>query len=77
MRVTQWASDPWARGSFAAAQAGSARTSQVLGLPVGGKIYFAGEALHPVWAGQLAGAYLSGHCAVKEIIRDFGWIMLS
>ncbi|MEE3094554.1 MAG: hypothetical protein VX340_10770 [Pseudomonadota bacterium] len=44
---------------------------------MGGEIYFAGEALHLVWAGQLAGAYLSGHCAVKQIIRDFGWIMLS
>tara|TARA_Y100001934_G_scaffold148709_1_gene178335 strand:- start:5218 stop:6534 length:1317 start_codon:yes stop_codon:yes gene_type:complete len=71
-RVTQWASDPWARGSFAAARPGSGRMRQVLGLPVGGKIYFAGEALHPVWAGQLAGEYLSGRSAAKQIIRDFG-----
>ena len=74
---TQWASDRWARGSFAAARAGSARMRQVLGLPVGGKIYFAGEAMHPTWAGQLAGAYLLRQCAVKQIIRDFDWIMLS
>lgn len=73
----QWASDPWARGCFAAARLGSARMRQVLGLPLGGQIYFAGEALHPIWAGQLAGAYLSGHSAAKQIIRDFGLIILS
>jgi len=69
-RVTRWASDPWSRGSFSAARPGAARMRQVLGLPVGEKVYFAGEAIHPAWAGQLPGAYLSGRAAAAQIIRE-------
>ncbi len=71
-RVTAWASDPWALGSFSAAKPGHARMRQVLALPVGKKIYFAGEATHSSWAAQLPGAYLSGAAAGAQIVKDFG-----
>ena len=71
-RVTGWSSDPWALGSFSAAKPGYARMRQVLALPVGKKIYFAGEATHSAWAAQLPGAYLSGAAAAAQIVKDFG-----
>ena len=69
-RVTGWASDPWARGSFSAARPGHARMRRVLSLPVGDRIYFAGEATHSTWAGLLPGAYLSGIESARRIIAD-------
>lgn len=69
-RVTSWASDPWSHGSFSVPRPGQARMRRVLGLPVGQKLYFAGEATHPTWGGQLPGAYLSGLNAAQQIMAD-------
>ena len=37
---------------------------------VEGRLYFAGEATHSEWAGQLPGAYLSGVRAARDYLLD-------
>ncbi len=70
-RVTGWASDPWSGGALSAARPGHAKSRKLLGLPIG-RLYFAGEAVSADWAGQIAGAHLSGLAAAKEILADRG-----
>ncbi len=66
--MTNWAAERHVRGAYAAARPGRAGARQVLRQPVGGRIWFAGEAL----AGQglmqtAAGARLSGAAVAAEV----------
>ncbi len=67
--VTRWASDPFARGSYAYARPGHAGARAVLAQPLaGGRLVFAGEATRTDGlAGTVGGAYLSGVEAARTI----------
>ncbi|TCI00988.1 FAD-dependent oxidoreductase [Roseococcus sp. SYP-B2431] len=67
--VTGWGTDPLFRGSYTHARPGHhesrARLSRWLG---GGRLRFAGEACHSRFAGTVAGAWLSGEAAVRDLL---------
>ncbi len=58
--LTPWGADPWTRGAYAAARPGQSAAREVLGRPVGDRIWFAGEALGGPLKQTCAGARLSG-----------------
>jgi monoamine oxidase len=62
---TTWASDPFSRGSYSAAQPGYAHLREQLSVPIAGKIYFAGEACSIRDFGTVHGAWFSGESAAR------------
>jgi monoamine oxidase len=64
---TAWASDPFARGSYSAAEAGYAHLREQLNIPVAGKIFFAGEACSIRDFGTVHGAWFSGESAARAV----------
>ncbi|KAB1072102.1 flavin monoamine oxidase family protein [Methylobacterium planeticum] len=58
--VSEWRGDPWSRGSWAVVPPGHAGARQALQAPVGGRIWFAGEALSRLQWGTAGGAYEEG-----------------
>lgn len=71
-RHTRWLSDPWARGSYSYENGLSTRIDRLeLAAPVAGRLFFAGEALHPEHYGTVHGALLSGEEAAREIHKRF------
>ncbi len=66
--VQRWRSDPFALGSYAYLCVGAnGGEPQVLSRPVAGRIFFAGEALHPHDPGTVHGAYWSGQRAAQQV----------
>lgn len=66
--VTHWETDPFVRGAYSYARVGHSGARQALGQPHGdGHLLFAGEACHDGLAGTLAGAWLSGRHAAKQV----------
>jgi len=65
--VTAWNTDPWTRGSWAAALPGQAHQRTNLQRPVDDRLFFAGEATVYGGQGTCHGAYQSGIQAAKEI----------
>lgn len=68
--VTCWGRDSWALGSYSAAAPGFARERRTLGRPIENTVFFAGEACHEVWGQQVAGAFLTGRSAARDIRRQ-------
>ncbi len=68
-RETNWERDPWAEGSYSAARPGHYQARAQLAKPVEDRLYFAGEACHKEWATTVAGAYLSGQQAARQILE--------
>jgi monoamine oxidase len=70
--VTNWAADPWHRGSYAFALAGHAGARGVLGTPLaGGRLVFAGEATRTDGlAGTIGGAWLAGVEAARGVMAS-------
>lgn len=66
---TGWNRDDLTRGTYAAVLPGRAEARAVLGRPVDGRLFFAGEAIHAAWAGDVHGAYQSGLDAAEEMLR--------
>ncbi len=66
--VTRWDLDPWAKGSYSVAQPGYQAAREQLRERVG-PLHFAGEATHAQWATTVAGAYLTGRDAAREILQ--------
>ncbi|MBX3167272.1 MAG: FAD-dependent oxidoreductase [Candidatus Eremiobacteraeota bacterium] len=66
--VTHWESDPLSGGSYSAAQPGQQAARAELAKPVGGRLFFAGEACEEEWATTAAGAFLSGQKAAQDIL---------
>ncbi len=67
--MTGWGGERWTRGAYAAARPGRAGARDVLRRPVGGRIWFAGEALAPQGLMQTAaGARLSGEGVAAEVV---------
>lgn len=64
--VTRWDLDPWARGSYSVAAPGYQAEREKYRQSVG-PLHFAGEASHVQWATTVAGAYLTGRDAARDI----------
>ena len=66
--ITRWRSDPWARGSYSYVPPGSSyQRYAALGEPIGGKLFFAGEATHVEFPSTVHGAFLSGIRAARQL----------
>ncbi|MFQ3566130.1 MAG: FAD-dependent oxidoreductase [Aggregatilineales bacterium] len=69
-RITRWASDPFALGAYSSYGVGSRPADRVaLGIPVAGRLVFAGEAAHAEFPGTVHGALLSGWAAAQTLLR--------
>lgn len=69
-RVTRWASDRWARGSYSYVPVrGSGADYETLAEPVGDRLFFAGEATNREYPATAHGAYLSGLREAARIVR--------
>jgi monoamine oxidase len=66
--MTDWGSNRWVRGAYAAARPGCAAARKTLMEPVGERIWFAGEALGGPLMQTCAGARLSGEAAAAAVM---------
>lgn len=66
--ASAWSSDPWIAGAYAAALPGMAHRRPHLALPVGDRLFFAGEATADEFYTTAHGGYLSGLRAANEVI---------
>jgi monoamine oxidase len=67
--VSDWQSDPYARGAYAFVLVGGADAAQEMSQPIDQTLYFAGEATHPGYAGTVAAAIASGRRAARQILQ--------
>jgi monoamine oxidase len=67
--VADWDHDPYMRGYVSAALPGEAHARRELARDIDGRIWFAGEATHARFMGDVHGAWLSGIDAVDAIAR--------
>jgi monoamine oxidase len=66
---THWQADPFSRGSYSFAQVGAQPGDRAaLGQPVAGRLFFAGEAVHPRYFGTVHGAYETGIHAARQVL---------
>ena len=66
--ITRWAEDPYARGSYSYLPVGAAPEDRdTLAAPVGGRLFFAGEATNRQYPATVHGAWLSGLRAAAEV----------
>jgi len=70
--VTEWRRDPFSRGSWAVVPPGRYAIRDDLREPVGGRIWFAGEALSRAQWGTVGGAWQEGERAAAAIIERLG-----
>lgn len=66
-RASAWGYDPWVRGAYSAARPGSRDARKNLAEPVGGNLWFAGEAASTDQFSTAHGAWISGRNAVSRI----------
>jgi monoamine oxidase len=66
-RMTNWGSNPWTRGAYAAARPGRHAAREVLSHPLGDRVFFAGEALGGAYPALLSGAHISGEAAARQV----------
>lgn len=67
--VTDWGRNPFSRGAFAAALPGQWKARAALETPIGGRIFFAGEAQGGKAVQTVHGAYASGQRAGRRVLR--------
>jgi monoamine oxidase len=66
--TTAWSRDRFAHGSYSTNAVGSTRADRVaLGEPVGGRLFFAGEATEPDYSSTVHGAYRTGVRAARQV----------
>jgi Flavin containing amine oxidoreductase. len=70
--ATRWNDEPFVLGAMSAAAPGSADARKVLMEPLGGRIWFAGEAVHETQWGTVGGAWESGTRAAEAALRRIG-----
>jgi monoamine oxidase len=70
--ATAWSSDPHMLGAYSCALPGHAGDRAKLAEPLDGKVFLAGEAVHPSWFSTVQGAYLSGIHAVERAAAAIG-----
>lgn len=69
---TRWGREAYVRGSYAYARPGAADRRAALAAPVGGRLFFAGEATSPDAFTTARGAYESGRRAADEVLAQLG-----
>jgi monoamine oxidase len=69
VRVQDWRADPFARGAYSYVRVGGAGAREALAAPLGGTLFFAGEATDLEQSGTVAGALESGKRAVRELLQ--------
>jgi monoamine oxidase len=69
--ATAWCGDPHTLGAYASALPGHAGDRAWLAEPVDGKLFLAGEAVHPTWFSTVQGAWLSGIDAMERVAASF------
>jgi len=70
-RITRWAADPFALGSYSFLAVGAGPGDyDALAQPVGKRLFFAGEHTHRDHPSTVHGAYLSGERAADEILSS-------
>lgn len=67
--ATSWGSDPWSRAAYSTVRPGRADAREILVEPVDDRLFFAGDAVVPGWAGQLPAAYVSGMAQAEAAAR--------
>lgn len=65
-RMTNWGSNPWTRGAYAAARPGRHKARAALSNSLGDRVFFAGEALGGAYPALLSGAHISGEAAARQ-----------
>ncbi|MEM8813869.1 MAG: NAD(P)/FAD-dependent oxidoreductase [Pseudomonadota bacterium] len=65
--MTDWATNPLTQGAYAAARPGHYRARLDMALPVGDRVFFAGEAVAGEWIALCGGAFLSGQRVAEEV----------
>jgi monoamine oxidase len=72
-RIFNWKNDPWTKGAYSFALPGYAGTKKIYREPIGGRIYFSGEASydgpHP---GTVEAAVVSGLTTAQRLLSDLG-----
>jgi monoamine oxidase len=63
-----WDHDPWVGGCYAAAKPGRYAARAELARPIDGRLFFAGEATHECYMGDVHGAHLSGESAANAAL---------
>jgi monoamine oxidase len=63
-----WDHDRWTRGCYAAARPGRYPARAELARPIEDRLFFAGEALHDRYMGDVHGAYLTGEAAAEHAL---------
>ncbi|MDP4004937.1 NAD(P)/FAD-dependent oxidoreductase [Methylobacterium sp. NEAU K] len=71
-RLAGWWTDPYARGSYSIVGPGHAEARDRLRNPVGGRVFFAGEALAGGGAMTVGGATLDGARAARAVLKALG-----
>ncbi len=72
LHLTDWGREPHILGSYAYAVPGSAGARGRLGAPVDGRLFFAGEAVHPSRFTTAHGAYETGVAAAEAALSALG-----
>lgn len=67
--VTRWREAPFALGAFSCAVAGGGAARKLLAQPLGGRLFFAGEAVHESLWGTVAGAWETGERAATALVQ--------
>ena len=70
--ATRWDADPLALGAISSAAPGASDARKILAEPLGGRVFFAGEALHETQWGTVNGAWDSGTRAADAVLRRLG-----
>ncbi len=70
--VHRWAADPFARGAYSCALPGKADCRATLAAPVGGRLFFAGEACSKHDYSTAHGAFRTGLAAAEQVIAVRG-----
>jgi hypothetical protein len=72
--VTRWNDEPWVLGAMSAASPGNADARRALVEPIGGRVWFAGEAVHATKWGTVDGAWESGERAAVAALDQMGML---
>jgi monoamine oxidase len=72
-RLAAWWTDPYARGSYSVARPGRVAAREALRQPVGGRIFFAGEATAGGGAMTVGGATLDGERVARAVLDTQPW----
>jgi len=70
--LTGWAENPWTYGAYAAAVPGHYGARDELAKPVGGRVFFAGEAVAMPYQQLCGGAFLSGQAVAGDVVSAIG-----